>query len=555
MGVRDRWSPPSLTWDSISQWKVTQRLWNTVRETWYLGFTSFGGPPVHFKIFHDKFVNKVQWIDEQVYQELFSVCQAFSGPGSTKMLYCINLIHDGFLAAVLGFLIWSLPAGLGMFGLAVGVSNIGETLPRAVYALLSGLNAATVGIIALAAVQLAQKAITDKLTRLLVFLGAAAGLLYNALWYFPLLMMVAGIITVIYDFRWLHGPVRWVVRLLKKARGRGNRVGRDEPEAQQQREGDGEEEEEVELSHRPASTTSTSEPPTSARPQSSKSTRQRLPLTTQDTATTTTTNNRVREQEEAAPPASPSDQQRTVPASHQLEAPHLTWKWGLTIIALFLASFTAIMIARGLLSRNDAGNTEQQSQSVFLYRVFANFYLAGTIIFGGGPVVIPLLREYIVAEGWVSPRDFLIGLALVQGFPGPNFNFAVYLGALAASGRGASPALGAVLGYVGMFAPGLVTVHGTVGVWGAIRGWRWVRSALRGINAAAVGLIYTAVYRLWQIGWIDEGFQRGTSLADDPWWVVVTASSYVGGCWFGVSPPVAIVLGAALGLVRYGVVG
>lgn len=94
-----------------------------------------------------------------------------------------------------------------------------------------------------------------------------------------------------------------------------------------------------------------------------------------------------------------------------------------------------------------------------------------------------------------------------------------------------------------------------MGVWSAIRGWRWVRSALRGVNAAAVGLIYTAVYRLWQIGWIDEGFERGTSLAEDPWWVVVTASSYVGGCWFGVSPPVACVAGAVLGLVRYGVVG
>ncbi len=79
-----------------------------------------------------------------------------------------------------------------MYGLAVGVSNISDTLPRIVYALLSGLNAATVGIIALAAVQLAEKAITDRLTRLLVFLGAAAGLLYNALWYFPLLMLIAG---------------------------------------------------------------------------------------------------------------------------------------------------------------------------------------------------------------------------------------------------------------------------------------------------------------------------------------------------------------------------
>ncbi|CAI4213980.1 unnamed protein product [Parascedosporium putredinis] len=105
------------------------RLSNTIRENYYLGFTSFGGPPVHFKIFHDKFVDKLQWIEEQVYQELFSVCQAFSGPGSTKMHYCINLIHDGFPSAILGFIIWSLPGALAMYGLSVGVANIGDSLP------------------------------------------------------------------------------------------------------------------------------------------------------------------------------------------------------------------------------------------------------------------------------------------------------------------------------------------------------------------------------------------------------------------------------------------
>jgi hypothetical protein len=93
-----------------------------------------------------------------------------------------------------------------------------------------------------------------------------------------------------------------------------------------------------------------------------------------------------------------------------------------------------------------------------------------------------------------------------------------------------------------------------MGVWGAIRNRRTVKSALRGVNAAAVGLIYTAVYRLWGIGWIDEGFVNGKSLAEDPWWVVVTATSYVGGAWYGVSPPLAIVLGAVLGLIRYAVV-
>ena len=98
-----------------------------------------------------------------------------------------------------------------MYALSLGVSHIGTTLPAPAYALLSGLNAATVGQIALAAVQLSEKAITDKVTRMLVFLGAAAGMLYNALWYFPVLIFLAGPVTIVWDFGWLHqlGKVIW----------------------------------------------------------------------------------------------------------------------------------------------------------------------------------------------------------------------------------------------------------------------------------------------------------------------------------------------------------
>ena len=417
-----------------------------------------------------------------------------------------------------------------MFGLAIGVSNIGEALPRAVYALLSGLNAATVGIIALAGVQLAEKAITDKLTRLLVFLGAAAGLLYNALWYFPLLILISGIIAVVHDMRWLHGPVKYLVGLPRMTRG--GRKREREPEAEQ-----GEQHEMPQQQNPvPPGETAAGQSPiartASVRSYRADTTRQRLPVTNQPPDIDDPNENQNQNQEEP----------RVVPPEHRLK---IGWKSGLLLIVLFLLSFTAVMALRGALPGES---------NPLLYRLFSNMYLAGTIIFGGGPVVIPLLREYVVAEGWVSSRDFLIGLALIQGFPGPNFNFAVYLGALTALNGGYPPAAGAVLGYLGIFVPGLVTVHGTMGVWGAIRGWRWVRSALRGVNAAAVGLIFTAVYRLWQIGWISEGFQQGTSLANDPWWVVVTATSYVGGCWFGVAPPVACILGAALGLVRYGVV-
>lgn len=395
-----------------------------------------------------------------------------------------------------------------MYGLSLGVSSMGASLPRVAYAVLSGLNAATVGVIALAAVQLSEKAVTDRLMRALVFLGAAAGMLYNALWYFPLLMALAGLAAVVHDFRWLHGPAGVVAAAVRRVTPRRARAGGEE--------------EGVELQIRREHEAASSNLPSSARRGG---------------------------QGDAAPPANENDvaptterEPRVVPEGRRL---NITWKLGLALILAFFTSFTVVMVLRGALPAKP-----------LLYRLFVNMYLAGTIIFGGGPVVIPLLREYIVAEGWVSPRDFLIGLALIQAFPGPNFNFAVYLGSLTAlnGGQGGSSAAGAVIGFLGIFVPGLVLVHGTMGIWGAVRGWRSVRSALRGVNAAAVGLMYTAVYRLWQVGYMDEGFQQGTSLAVEPWWVVVTATSYVGGYWFGLKPPVAIILGAVMGLVWYGVV-
>ena len=93
-----------------------------------------------------------------------------------------------------------------MYGLALGIEKVDQDLPAPVYALLSGLNASTVGVIALAAVQLARKAITDRLTRLLVLLGACAGLCYNALWYFPTIIIIGGVITVAWD-HWLRAQV------------------------------------------------------------------------------------------------------------------------------------------------------------------------------------------------------------------------------------------------------------------------------------------------------------------------------------------------------------
>ena len=375
-----------------------------------------------------------------------------------------------------------------MFALSVGISKIGNILPRAVYALLSGLNAATVGIIACAAVELSSRTITDKLTRILVSLTGAAGLLYKALWYFPVLIFAAGFVAVTHDYRWLHRLVHPIKNIFIPARASSMEVEND-----------------------------TIERGSRSDPNIFIIAPQQHEMTSGD-----------------------DTESRTIPQDYRL---NFSWKSGTAIITTFFLTFIVVMVLRGVL-RNPP----------ILYKLFTNLYLAGTIIFGGGPVVIPLLREYIVAEGWVSPRDFLVGLAIIQAFPGPNFNFAVFLGGLTAINNGQSVVLGAIIAFIGIFLPGMVLVHGTMGVWKVLRSKPWVKSGVRGINAGAVGLIYTAVYRIWQVGFIDEDFQSGKSLGDDPWWVVVTATAYVGGRYFSLSAPLALLLGGSLGLVRYGVI-
>ncbi|KZS94282.1 chromate ion transporter-like protein [Sistotremastrum niveocremeum HHB9708] len=465
--------------------KLGDAIYDTLRYNWYLGFTSFGGPAVHFQIFHQRFVEKYAWVDEQMYKELFSLCQALPGPASTKMIYAVNLIRGGLWAGILSFFLWSLPGAFAAYGLAVGVSKLNDTLPALVYALLSGLNAATVGIIALAAVQLSEKAISDKLTRTLVFLGGCAGMLYNALWYFPVLMALGGVATILWDYRWLQDAWRAVRNTLCGLRTQSN-IGGEEREISDQM--------------------------TSA----------------------VVSGNETRSSGDNSPP------ERVVPADLELRT--FSWKFGVYVISGLSLAFIVLMTLRGTLHSPPRG-----------FSLFANLFLAGTIIFGGGPVVIPLLREYVVSEGWVSPRDFLLGLAICQAFPGPNFNFAVYLGTLAVSGH-MSLAAGAITGFLGIFAPGIILFTGTMGVWKALRNHRWFTSALRGVNAAAVGLIYTAVYRLWEQGFLSSTFTSGSSLGLEPWWLVVAATSFVGGRWFNLPAPVAIVMGGVMGMIWYGIV-
>ena len=121
-----------------------------------------------------------------------------------------------------------------------------------------------------------------------------------------------------------------------------------------------------------------------------------------------------------------------------------------------------------------------------------SFYRAGSLVFGGGHVVLPLLEAELVPPGWVTREEFIAGYGAAQAVPGPLFTFAAYLGAVMERPPNGVP--GAALALAAVFLPSFLMVIGVLPLWGALRGRTGVQAALRGINAAVVGLLLAALY-------------------------------------------------------------
>jgi chromate transporter len=120
------------------------------------------------------------------------------------------------------------------------------------------------------------------------------------------------------------------------------------------------------------------------------------------------------------------------------------------------------------------------------------FYRAGALVFGGGHVVLPLLRDAMVPGGWISDDRFLTGYGLAQAAPGPLFTLAAYLGAASA---GTNPsAVSAAVAVVFIFLPGLLIAVAGVSLWSRLARYENLRAGLAGINAAVVGILGAALY-------------------------------------------------------------
>jgi chromate transporter len=183
---------------------------------------------------------------------------------------------------------------------------------------------------------------------------------------------------------------------------------------------------------------------------------------------------------------------RGAPADQHTALPHPVSR---RIAVAAIVAFFAILIGLPLLTAAVPNHSLQ---------LFDAFYRAGSLVFGGGHVVLPLLQAAVVPPGWVGNEAFLAGYGATQAVPGPLFTFSAYLGTVMAPWPNGWQ--GALLCLVAIFLPAFLLVIGPLPFWDALRQRPWAQAALRGVNAAVVGLLLAALYRpVWTSGIANAG--------------------------------------------------
>ncbi|MBE0533041.1 MAG: chromate efflux transporter [Rhodospirillales bacterium] len=151
---------------------------------------------------------------------------------------------------------------------------------------------------------------------------------------------------------------------------------------------------------------------------------------------------------------------------------------GVAALALFFVLLAGLPIAVSVL----------QSHAL---TVFDSFFRAGSLVFGGGHVLLPLLQAHVVPPGWVDTDTFLAGYGAAQALPGPLFSISAYLGVVMRPGGGVVLAL---LCLLAIFLPSFLLLVGALPFWNALRARPGVQSALMGVNASVVGLLVAVLY-------------------------------------------------------------
>jgi len=331
-----------------------------------LGFTSFGGPIAHLGYFHNEYIRRRKWMDEQSYADLVALCQFLPGPASSQVGIGIGILRAGLLGGFVAWLGFTLPSiiVLVLFAYLLQGFDIGSA------GWIHGLKIVAVAIVAQAIIGMGQKLTPDRDRVTIAVVASVISLYWQTAFSQVLIIISAALIGL-----WFY-----------------------------------------------------------------------------------------RNREEHVVNNIPNTISRTV-----------------AIICLSL--FFILLIALPLFSQ--WGGSEWLA-------MFDSFYRTGSLVFGGGHVVLPLIESEVISNNWVSEEDFLAGYGVTQAVPGPLFTFASYLGAMAG---GLS---GAVIATTAIFLPAFLLVAGTLPFWNTLRTNPKIKGALVGINAAVVGILLASLYDpLW----------------------------------------------------------
>ncbi|WHX99280.1 chromate transporter [Neobacillus sp. DY30] len=337
-----------------------------------LGLTSFGGPIAHLGYFHEEYVRKRKWLDDQRYANLVALCQFLPGPASSQVGIGIGVMRGGLLGGILAFAGFTIPSVviLILFALFLNELDIGNA------GWIHGLKIVAVAVVAHAILGMAQK-LTPDLSRKAIALLA---LICTLLWQTAYTQVSVILIAAVAGFIIFKGQ---------------------------------------------------NEDSTAA-----------------------------------------------------IQVP-LSRRFAFICLGLFFGLLIVLPIVRELTASSWVA-------------MFDSFYRSGSLVFGGGHVVLPLLEREFVPGGWLSKEAFLAGYGAAQAVPGPLFTFAAYIGAVMDGWAGG------LLATFAIFLPAFLLVLGTLPFWESLSRNPKIKGALMGVNAAVVGILISAFYTpIWTSSILD----------------------------------------------------
>jgi len=347
-----------------TQGSFLEVLWVSAR----LGLTSFGGPIAHLGYFHEEYVQRRKWIDEQSYADLVALCQFLPGPASSQVSIAIGIARARLLGGIAAWLGFTTPSALALIAFAFGIDAIA---PAADSGWLHGLKIVAVAVVAQAVWGMARSLCPDRERATIAVLASIVALAWPTAAGQLSSIAGAGIAGAMLFPRGAPSSISY----MRFSIGRKTAIG--------------------------------------------------------------------------------------------------AW-------VIFFSLLLGLPLAR----RSFPGHALE---------VFDSFFRVGSLVFGGGHVVLPLLQAEVIGPGWITNEQFVAGYGAAQAVPGPLFTFSAYLGAL----RSAEPNgwSGALLALVAIFLPSFLLITGALPFWNFLRSLPLVQSALQGINAAVVGLLLAALYK------------------------------------------------------------